>query len=197
MPWFCELQRRLQQPRIRHCGDDVIVHRTRSVKIARLAILVLLTATSVASFANGTTRAGQMTVSVLWDDAMTNKQAAVWMGYLFARVQYVSRHAPEYPNVPGVVQARFEEEVHARSEAVEIYRDIRARKPDMATEYFDSLERVHAAGFMREYVWRYLKRPEWQRPAGDLRETEFDRWSREHLTNHQAETRGRVALAAN
>ena len=146
--------------------------------------------------ASGPSYGGQLTVSVLWDDAMTNKQAGVWMGYLFARVQYVSQHAPQYPNSPGIVAPKFDEEVHARSEAVEIYRDIRARKPEMASEYFNALERVHAAGYMREYVWRYLKRPEWTQPAAQLRDQEFERWTREHLPGHQVETRGQIMLAA-
>lgn len=170
--------------------------------IARLPVLVLATLAlavcSANTAANGArSAAGQLTVSVLWDDAMTNKQAGVWMGYLFARVQYVSDHARDYPNVPGIVQARFEEEVHARGEAVEIYRDIRTRKPEMANEYFDALERVHAAGFMREYVWHYLKQPEWSAPAGTLRASEFQAWSAQHIPNHRAETRGRIKLAAN
>jgi len=133
--------------------------------MVRFAALAWFTFTCAAfgatASANGAaSRPGQLTVSVLWDDAMTNQQAGVWMGYLFARVQYVSDHAPEYPNVPGIVQARFAEEVHARSEAVEIYRDLRARKPNMANDYFDELERVYAAGFMSEYVWHYLKHTE-------------------------------------
>jgi hypothetical protein len=140
------------------------------------------------------THAEPLTVTVLWDDAMSGKEAGVWMGYLFARMKYVSNNGRQYKNVPGVVQPLYEEEVHARTEAVFIYRDIRSRKPEMAAPYFDELDKVEAAGFMREYVWRYLRSSHWVQPAAPLRDAEFDRWASEHLRTHAVQTRGRIAL---
>jgi hypothetical protein len=140
------------------------------------------------------THAEPLTVTVLWDDAMSGKEAGVWMGYLFARMKYVSSNGGQYKNVPGVVQPLYAEEVHARTEAVFIYRDIRSRKPEMATPYFDELDKVEAAGYMREYVWRYLRSPQWVQPTAPLRDAEFDRWASEHLRTHTVQTRGRIAL---
>jgi hypothetical protein len=138
--------------------------------------------------------AKQLTVTVLWDDAMSGKEAGVWMGYLFSRMKYVSNHGGKYPRVPGVVTPMYEEEVFARSEAALIYRDIRSRNSSMASPYFEDLVKVEAAGFIREYVWTYLKRPEWTAPSEPLRSAEFERWSRDKLAGHQVQTRGRVAL---
>jgi hypothetical protein len=144
--------------------------------------------------ASAAAKTAPLTVTVLWDNAMSGKEAGVWMGYLFARMKYVSSHGGQYPHVVGVVAPKYEEEVHARTEAVHIYRDIRSRKPEMAAPYFDDLDRVEAAGFMREYVWKHLRRPEWQAPASALRAADFDAWAGEHIPSHQVETRGRIAL---
>jgi hypothetical protein len=127
-----------------------------------------------------------LTVTVLWDDAMTGKEAGVWMGYLFARMKYVSSNGGRYKNVPGVIQPLYDEEVHARTEAVFIYRDIRSRKPEMAAPYFDELDKVEAAGYMRS--------PQWVQPDAPLRDAEFDRWASEYLRTHAVQTRGRIAL---
>lgn len=162
------------------------------------AVTVALCATAAAASPNSKRPAPQaskpLTVTVLWDNAMTGKEAGIWMGYLFARMKYVSNHGGQYARVAGVVAPRYEEEVHARTEAVHIYRDIRARKPEMAAPYFDALDKVEAAGFMREYVWQFLRRPEWAAPNSPLRSVEFEHWARDALRDHRVETRGRIAL---
>jgi hypothetical protein len=136
----------------------------------------------------------QLTITVLWDDAMTSRESGLWIGYLFARMEFVSRNGGRYSRVPGVITPIFDEEVFARSEAAKIYRELRSKGRGTDSAYFNDLEKVDSAGFMREYVWQYLRRDTWSVAPEALRNSDFERWARSNLGQHAVETRGRVAF---
>jgi hypothetical protein len=139
--------------------------------------------------------AQQLTISIDWGDAMTTRESGLWIGYLFARMDFIGRNGGRYTRVPGVILPIYDEEVFARGEAAKIYRNLKQKNKSMESPYFNDLEKVDAAGFMPEYVWRYLKRNEWSTIPANLRAAEFERWSRSNLTaNHTPETRGRVVF---
>jgi hypothetical protein len=138
----------------------------------------------------------QLTISIDWGDAMTTRESGLWIGYLFARMDFIGRNGGRYHRVPGVIIPIFDEEVFARGEAANIYRNLKQQNKAMESPYFNDLEKVDAAGFMPEYVWRYLKRNEWSTAPPNLRAAEFDRWSRGNLNSkHAPETRGNVVFS--
>lgn len=127
---------------------------------------------------------------------MSTRESGLWIGYLFARMEYIGRNGGLYHRVPGVILPIFAEEVFARGEAAKIYRSLKQQNKAMESPYFNELEKVDAAGFMPEYVWRFLKRNEWSTVPANLRAADFDRWSRSNLTtNHAPETRGNVVFS--
>ena len=135
----------------------------------------------------------QLTITVLWDDAMSTRESGLWIGYLFARMDFIGRNGGRYQRAPGVIVPIFDEEVFARSEAAKIYRNLKQANKSMESNYFNELEKIDAAGYMPEYVWRYLRRPEWAAPADNLRTADFERWSRGNISaSHAPETKGRV-----
>ncbi len=126
---------------------------------------------------------------------MTTRESGLWIGYLFARMDFIGRNGGRYHRVPGVILPIFDEEVFARGEAAKIYRNLKQKSKAMESAYFNDLEKVDAAGYMPEYVWRYLRRKEWSTSTDNLRSAEFERWSRSNLTaNHAPETRGSVVF---
>jgi hypothetical protein len=140
--------------------------------------------------------ARQLTISIDWGDAMTSRESGLWIGYLFARMDFIGRNGGRYTRVPGVILPIFDEEVFARGEAAKIYRNLKEKNKAMESPYFNDLEKVDAAGYMPEYVWRYLKRNEWSTTPVNLRAADFERWSRSNLTaNHAPETRGKVIFS--
>lgn len=141
-----------------------------------------------------TTPVRQLTITVLWDDAMSTRESGLWIGYLFARMEFVSRNGGRYMRAPGVVTPIFDEEVFARGEAAKIYRELRSQGKGTDSAYFNDLDKVDAAGFMREYVWQYLHRDGWDAPSEALRTREFERWARDNLAGHMTQTRGRIAF---
>lgn len=124
--------------------------------------------------------------------AVPQKEGALWLGYLIARVQYRDVHMPPAPYY-GPQPPGFEEEVAARDTAVEIYVGLKEKDRDLNVAYFNDLVRVRAAGFIREYVWVYLHRGDWSDP-GELRLKEFEDWRRANLSGHRAVTYGSISL---
>jgi len=83
----------------------------------------------------------------------------------------------------------FEEKVSGLQEAIRFWKRDKAKKPGLSDAYLDDLEKVSDAGFLREYVWHYLRRDRWKMPP-DLRLDEFEPWRNEHLKDHRVRVYG-------
>ena len=63
-----------------------------------------------------------------------------------------------------------------------------AKTVDSEDEYLDDLAEVQTAGYLDEYVARFLKKRHWELPD-DLETRAFRKWQRKHLRDHESETR--------
>jgi len=153
-----------------------------------LAIAICLL---VSASANGASaqKKSDLRVATDWSPESPGGEGAVWLAYLMDRADYVWKHRAEYPQRAGPISASFEEEVEARTIAAKVYGELRAQDSGLEVSYFDDLAAVQAAGFMREYVWEYLRSPSWKQPASLKLET-FKAWRSAHLANHRAITKG-------
>ncbi len=79
-------------------------------------------------------------------------------------------------------------EFSARQLMLDSWEENRARDPSLRHAYLDELSRVREAGFLDEYVVDYYRKPNWQVPA-EVNVADFRAWRREHLRDHQPETR--------
>ena len=102
-------------------------------------------------------------VSIVWDPATPEQENRIWLAYLFARAAYAVRESSGEP-VAGERDASFEEEVRGRSVAVSTFRDLQRSGAHLVSAYFSDIDRVEAAGFLREYVWSYLHHAAWLAP---------------------------------
>jgi hypothetical protein len=55
--------------------------------------------------------------------------------------------------------------------------------------YLDQLLAVKEAGFLAEYVWFYLRVPDWAEKPDGLKLDEFSQWQRLNLGAHKPQTR--------
>ena len=132
-------------------------------------------------------------ITIMWDPATPVEENRIWLAYLFARAAYAVRESTGEA-VAGERDASFEEEVRGRSVALSTFRDLKRSDARLASAYFSDIDRIEAAGFLREYVWSYLHRASWLTPPADLRLAAFDAWRAEHLPDHVAVTHGRIAF---
>jgi hypothetical protein len=130
-------------------------------------------------------------VAIVWDPATPREESGIWLAYLFARAAYaVSEKGGAAP--VGERDASFEEEVHGRTTAVNMFRALRHTDARVASAYFSDIDRVEAAGFLREYVWTYLRRDSWGAAPPGLDLAAFDAWRATHLKGHVPVTHGRI-----
>lgn len=132
-------------------------------------------------------------VAILFDPSTPPAERKLWTVYLYTRAALVASESDATPLPLGIYAPTFEGEVRARRVAVGLFRELERNDPDFGSRYFDDLDRVEAAGFMREYVWRYLKQPSWSAPPG-LQLARFDAWRAVHLRYHVPVTHGQIAV---
>ena len=132
-------------------------------------------------------------LAVRWDPTYPNKDVAeIWLGYLTGRINYRVTHKVIIPNV-GPIEPSFEEEVSGRDLAAQTYVNLRGKNPKVVDRYWEDVVKVRAAGFIREYVWAYFRRPAWSEKKRPSKLAIFQRWQRQHLPNHQPQTHGALA----
>jgi hypothetical protein len=136
----------------------------------------------------------QVNVAIVWDPATPAGERQLWMTYLLTRAAHMAQETSTQ-NLPlGDQQASFEEEVRARTMALNTFRSLKTQGSQEASAYFSDLDRVEAAGFLREYAWRYLHHASWTSAPVGLNLEAFDKWRAAYLTNHVPVTHGRIAL---
>ncbi len=118
--------------------------------------------------------------------------AAAWTVYggmlaLIWRREYVQDNpAGPKPDTP------FGIECCARDAMAEFWQV--KQRAGAAEAYLDVLAAVRAAGFLNEYVWRFLRRPNWEMPAGLTIEA-FEKWLNEKgLQDHKPGTLAGISV---
>lgn len=134
-----------------------------------------------------------MKVAILWDPETPEGESKIWLAYLFARAAFAANETDGGPAV-GERVSSFEEEVRGRTIALTTFRALKREPVQPASEYFNDIDRVEAAGFLREYVWSFLHNASWGKTPSNLDLTGFEVWRAEHLANHKAVTHGRIAF---
>jgi hypothetical protein len=134
-----------------------------------------------------------MNVAIVWDPATPEEESRIWLAYLFARAAFAANESSGAP-AAGEREPSFEEELRGRTTAVSMFRALRRSDAQLASVYFSDIDRVESAGFLREYVWRYLHHESWITPAEGLDLQAFDAWRATHLPDHVAVTHGRIAF---
>jgi hypothetical protein len=178
------------------------LHRSRVCRTGTLVAVVgalgLLAATAAVGAVTGpvaaTGSAPPLNVVIQWDPATPASERKLWTIYLYTRAAATAAET-EHESLPiGEHPPSFNEEVRARLLAVNLYRQLRRSEPALSSVYFADLDRVEAAGYLREYVWRYLRSGSWTHPPEGLELASFDAWRHAHLRHHVPVTYGRIAL---
>jgi hypothetical protein len=134
-----------------------------------------------------------MKVAILWDPETPEGESKIWLAYLFARAAFAANETDGGPAV-GERESSFEEEVRGRTIALTTFRALKREPAQPASVYFNDIDRVEVAGFLREYVWSYLHNASWSATPSNLDLAGFEVWRAEHLANHKAVTHGRIAF---
>ncbi|OGW24051.1 MAG: hypothetical protein A2X59_12380 [Nitrospirae bacterium GWC2_42_7] len=127
------------------------------------------------------------------DGSLPEHLSAPWLGYLMGRQVYIMEHKNEYELSPGIIVPKFEDEVEGRQTLAQIWKELKEKDNNLKDKYLNELEVVLDAGFMREYVWVYLRYELWKKPD-KLRLKEFANWKKQNLKNHKAVSYGNIRV---
>lgn len=127
--------------------------------------------------------------------AKTSEAARMlWLIYANARVKFAEAHRTEVFVEGQRVVPSFLDELSARRETVTLYRKMKKEKPTITDFYWDQVDEIDAAGFLDEYVWVFLRRPNWRPDEEPKRLAEFDVYRKISLENHRATTLASVIV---
>jgi len=123
----------------------------------------------------------------------SDTEMTAWTAYGLGLADWVNKNriadsAPEGPFIP-----TFEAELHARQSQIQIWRELN-QKGKYSLPYMDVMLKVDAAGFLREYIWHFHRRPGWGSPPAELRMDVFSQWHAEHLRGHAPQTGARIVF---
>jgi hypothetical protein len=132
-------------------------------------------------------------VAILWDPETPEGESKIWLAYLFARAAFAANETVGGPAV-GERESSFDEEVRGRQIALTTFRALKRDSAQPESVYFSDIDRVEAAGFLREYVWSFLRHASWTSRPENLDLAGFETWRAEHLSHHTPVTHGRIAF---
>ena len=120
--------------------------------------------------------------------------SSAWMGYGLARATWVAQNVIEKPEVPRPYRRSFEEELAGREGLTKIWSELKQSDATAVDPYLDALARVLESGFLREYVWVFLKSDDWAAAPEGLRLGELEAWKAANLAGHKVETYADVTV---
>lgn len=84
----------------------------------------------------------------------------------------------------------------ARAKQIQAWRETRSKYPE-TVPYMEEMIRIEEAGFLDDYLWRYLANPSWGSPPVPVsaRRAEFERWMAENLPAHQPQTKAVISIS--
>jgi hypothetical protein len=156
---------------------------------------IVLLATAVCGCAARPPQQRPCTLIIDWNTERPRGERGIWLAYLMKRAKFHERDG-DCGDTATVVVPSFEEECLVRAATLKTYRSLQEADPELNVPYFNDLSRVADAGFLREYVWVYLRQPSWTRVPDGLHLAEFDQWRESNLRNHRAQTEGSIRTVA-
>ena len=107
-----------------------------------------------------------------------------WVSYSLARSTCQLQIGGDNP----ARASSFACELTARRLLLETWSEQQEKMPGSTDEYLDDLTLVAAAGYLDEYVAKFLGKKHWDTPD-DLETRAFRKWRRENLRGHEPQTR--------
>ena len=134
-------------------------------------------------------------IQIVLDPSLKDqKDAPVWLAYALGRANYIQSHPDLYRHAKGRIAPRFEEELKGRTDAVQVYVELKEQDKSLRSPYFEDLEKVRTAGFLKEYVWSYFNPGPWEDAPPPERLAAFKSWMAGNLQGHRPQTYGTIVI---
>jgi hypothetical protein len=119
--------------------------------------------------------------------------APLWLAYALELARQAQESPAILPPCGGLLQPDYAAERAARRAALQEYR--RRDAGGRTSEYFETLARVDAAGFLDEYIWTFLRNPARDTTAPTaLALDDFEKFRTRELASHGVQTGAHVRV---
>jgi hypothetical protein len=122
-------------------------------------------------------------------------ETTAWLAYALALSAWANKSGAAEKSPDGILVPTFDGELEARLTQLQIWKELNEKEP-MRLAYMDKLLEVQAAGFIREYVWKFHRRPSWGSEPEGLRTAEFEEWQSKALSGHQPHTGAQLRVSS-
>ncbi len=99
-----------------------------------------------------------------------------WVGYGVAQANWSLRHKTK--------RSSFGREVYVLGAALQIWSELKEKNRAVRSKNIDQMAYARRAGFLKEYIWAYLRRQSWKQPQ-KLRMAAFYKWAKRNLKGHR------------
>ena len=123
------------------------------------------------------------------DGVLENKNTgAAWLSYGLALTTYDNENN-------GASSNGFEREVYALETTASIWSELRAKGSASEDAELDALAAAVKAGYIKEYIWHFLRNPGWVEPQS-MKVGEFKSWLLKNYPNHKGIVNPGVSVQA-
>jgi hypothetical protein len=159
-----------------------------------IAALVFTFLCVSASLAQGDTPTTKRSIHIQVSQSKTDAENLAWTAYGVSLAHYLETTGLAKTVPEGEYAPSFEGEVAAREKLLRIWREL-TEKQNLSFAYMDILQKVEAAGFLRQYIWRYHHRPNWKDQEAPSRQDEFASWAAYNLVGHVPMTGAKLVIS--
>ncbi|MCF6312065.1 MAG: hypothetical protein L3J39_06410 [Verrucomicrobiales bacterium] len=160
------------------------------------ATIAILTISFILKGFGQTDSSDTLLSSLILDESLFKESEAVfaaWVSYGGSRALWVNERFLELNPKEEKYRYSFDEELETRSFMCDVWEELSADSKSN-DEYLDVLLKTKKAGFLSEYVWHYLRKPEWKKQPKSLRMDNFSTWRVKNIPGHKPKTLATVKL---
>ena len=156
---------------------------------------VVLLAAALSATAPASRAQGKKKVAIELGSFSDNNETTAWLAYALGLAAWAEQSGATDRAPDGVFVPSFEGELEARRKQIQIWKELN-EKERKTLAYMDQMLLVEAAGFLREYVWKFHRQSAWVAEPEGLRLTPFEEWSSKSLVGHLPKTGARLRVSS-
>ena len=158
--------------------------------MALCAFFSIKTISSVSATENGSEGFKKVLFKIEVDKDILDNPAlvSVWSQYGKLKVKWKTEiFRTEFPN-ESIYRPTFKEEYECRLHLAEQWEKLKESNPQFSDRYLDNLVKVKNSHFLKEYVYSYFKKKEWEVDKDKFFLDEFKKWRKNNLKGPKKET---------
>ena len=161
----------------------------------RRRLLVLAPIALVAAANNGALAQKKKSIAIEIGSFDDKDEFSAWVAYALGLADWATKSGAADRSSDGILVPTFDGELDARRMQLQIWSEMLEKQP-IRLKYMDELLLVQAAGFLREYIWKFHRQSSWKSEPTGLRLVDFEEWRSRELVNHEPRIGAQIRITS-